>query len=43
MELELQERKWEIEEEEWKQRLQLDAEERRAFINLIRKHTNIQL
>ena len=36
MELEFQRRKWELEEEERKQKLQLDAEERRAFIELLK-------
>lgn len=41
MELELQQRKWEMEEKERKQRLELDAEERRAFIQLITKDVNL--
>lgn len=41
MELELQQRKWEMEEKERNQRLDLDAEERRAFIELIKKHVNL--
>ena len=36
MELELQKKKWEVEEEERKMRMKLDAEERRAFINLLK-------
>ena len=38
MELEVQKRRLEIEEEERKVRLQLDAEERRAFIELLKKN-----
>ena len=37
MELDFQKQKWEFEEKERKQRMELDAEERRAFIELIKK------
>ena len=38
MELELQQRKLDMKEEERRQRLQLEAEERKAFICLLKKH-----
>ena len=41
MELELQQRKGEMEEKERKQGLDLDGGERRAFIDLIKKHINL--
>ena len=41
MELQLQQQKWEMEENERKQRLDLDGEEWRAFIDLTRKHIKL--
>ena len=37
----LQQRKWKLEERERKQRLELGAEERRAFINIAKSTNNI--
>ena len=37
----LQQQKWELKEKGRKQRLDLEAEERRAFIDLIKKNVNI--
>ena len=40
-ELELQEQKWKMEERERNQRLELDREERRVFLDILKKHVNI--
>ena len=40
MELDLQRKKWDMEEQERNARLEMDIEQRRLFMDLLKKHVN---